>query len=380
MQSYEMNTERIANEELVAFFIPSLAGGGGEKFTLNLIRGFISRNIRVELIVNSFSGPFVNAIPKDCKVVDLKSNHFFISLFRLLKYIVRQKPYALVSSLNHANTISLIAKIVAFWSRTKLIIVTHTNSSYAIKGARSFKSKLMPVFMFLTYWVADYVVGVSQGVTDDIKKSVPYLGSKLRTIYNPVISSDIFEKAKEPVDHPWFISKEHPVILGVGRLTKEKDFPTLLKAFALVRKEVDARLVILGEGKERQNLEKLAKELGISEYVWMPGFVDNPYKYMSKASVFVLSSLYEGLSMVLIESLALGIPVVSTDCPSGPREVLEDGKYGKLVPVGDYGEIARAINEALKERKIEDIDLQKYTFEYSTSEYVNVIFGKEVKK
>jgi glycosyltransferase involved in cell wall biosynthesis len=157
----------------------------------------------------------------------------------------------------------------------------------------------------------------------------------------------LFEQAKQPVSHPWFEQNRLPVILAVGRLTKAKDYPTLFRAFSLVRQVRPAKLLILGEGEERSNLERLAIELGIQNDVSMPGFVDNPFAFMAKASVFVLSSAWEGFGNVLVEALACGCPVVATDCRSGPREILDNGRYGRLVPVGDHEALAKAILETL---------------------------------
>jgi glycosyltransferase involved in cell wall biosynthesis len=157
-------------------------------------------------------------------------------------------------------------------------------------------------------------------------------------------------KASEPVSHPWFTPGQPPVILGVGRLTPQKDFPTLLRAFALVRRQRPARLVIVGEGRTeaKEALLRLAIELGCPDDVSLPGFTHNPFCFMANASVFVLSSLHEGLPGVLIQALACGVPVVSTDCPSGPREILEGGRHGRLVALGDFAAMADAITEALE--------------------------------
>jgi glycosyltransferase involved in cell wall biosynthesis len=171
---------------------------------------------------------------------------------------------------------------------------------------------------------------------------------KIKVIYNPVITPELFARAEEPLDHPWFRPGEPPVVLGVGRLTQAKDFPTLIRAFALVRKERPARLMILGEGEERPKLEALVRELRLEEDVALPGFVDNPYKYMKRAAVFVLSSRWEGFGIVLVEAMALGTPVVATDCPSGPAEILENGKWGRLVPPGDPEALAKAILDTLE--------------------------------
>jgi len=197
------------------------------------------------------------------------------------------------------------------------------------------------------YPQAHNIVAVSQGVAEDLSTLIQLSPDRVTVIYNPVITPNLLEQALAPLTHPWFEREQPPVILGAGRLSLQKDFPTLLRAFALVRQHRPARLVILGEGEERANLERLAIELGIQNDVSMPGFVDNPFAFMAKASVFVLSSAWEGFGNVLVEALACGCPVVATDCRSGPREILDNGRYGRLVPVGDHEALAKAILETL---------------------------------
>jgi glycosyltransferase involved in cell wall biosynthesis len=197
------------------------------------------------------------------------------------------------------------------------------------------------------YPKADRIVAVSQGVANDLISLLNLPHEKVTVIYNPIVTPELFEQAKQPVSCSWFEQNRLPVILAVGRLTKAKDYPTLFRAFSLVRQIRPAKLLILGEGEERANLERLAIELGIQNDVSMPGFVDNPFAFMAKASVFVLSSAWEGLPTVLIEALACGCPVVATDCRSGPREILDNGRYGHLVPVGDHEALAKAILETL---------------------------------
>jgi glycosyltransferase involved in cell wall biosynthesis len=367
-----------SHQEKVAFFLPSLEGGGAERVVVNLIKEFVKREIKVELVLAIAKGPYLNELPKEVRIIDLKSSRAIFSIPKLITYLREEKPDIFISSLSHANLVSIISKKISR-SKTKLFLREDNTLSLVFYNSKSFKTKVIPFLMKILYPYADLVIAVSNGVKDDLKKFAKLPENKIKVIYNPIITQDIFIKAKEPVDHPWFAPNSPPVILGVGRLTKQKDFPTLLKAFALVRKEIDSRLVILGEGEERKNLEKLAKELGIEGYLWMPGFVDNPYKYMSKASVFVLSSIYEGLPTVLIEALALGCQVVSTDCKSGPREILDDGKSGKLVPAGNYKEMAHAIKEILTYNIHYNIDkstLEKYTLRYSSEEYIKLIFGE----
>jgi glycosyltransferase involved in cell wall biosynthesis len=197
------------------------------------------------------------------------------------------------------------------------------------------------------YPKADRIVAVSQGVADDLISLLNLPHEKVTVIYNPIFTPELFEQAKQPANHPWFEQNRLPVILAVGRLTRQKDYPILFRAFSLVRQVRPAKLLILGEGEERANLERLAIELGIQNDVSMPGFVDNPFAFMAKASVFVLSSAWEGFGNVLVEALACGCPVVATDCRSGPREILDNGRYGRLVPVGDHEALAKAILETL---------------------------------
>lgn len=188
-------------------------------------------------------------------------------------------------------------------------------------------------------------------MADDLSRTFGIPAERIQVIYNPIVTPELRTKAQAPLEHPWFGAGEPPVILAAGPLTAQKDFLTLVRAFALVRQRRAARLLILGEGEEWRALEALAERLGLEKDVSLPGFVANPYPYMTRASLFVLSSRWEGLPGVLIEALYCGLPLISTDCPSGPREILADGRYGQLVPVGDAMALARAIERSLNDQK-----------------------------
>ena len=196
---------------------------------------------------------------------------------------------------------------------------------------------------------AERIVAVSTGVAEDLVRQVSRIAGRVRVVPNPVHHEDIAAMAVTAPDHPWFDDPDVPVILSAGRLVGQKDFATPIRAFAEVVKSRPARLAILGEGRERDALAALVRELGIGHAVGLPGFVVNPFAWMARARVFAVSSIDEGLSMVLIEAMACGTAVVSTDCPHGPREVLEDGKWEPLVPVGDPGALAAAILETLSD-------------------------------
>jgi len=330
----------------VAIFLPSLRGGGAERVMVNLARGFAERGLQVDLVLAKAEGPYLSQVPQSVRVVDLKSKRVLYSLPGLVRYLRMERPKALLSAMDHANVVALWAKKLARVP-TRVVVSVHSTTSIATKRAKNMRGRMMPLFIRKFYPWANAVVAVSKGVAEDLLKIAGLPKEKIRVIYNPVITPELFAKAEEPVGHPWFRPGEPPVILGIGRLTEAKDFPTLIRAFALVRKQRPARLMILGEGEERPKLEALVRELGLEKDVALPGFVDNPYKYMKRAAVFVLSSRWEGLPTVLIEALALGTPVVSTDCESGPAEILDGGKYGKLVPVADIEGLAKAIDEAI---------------------------------
>jgi len=342
-----MNPPIIKQEtKRVALFLPFLGGGGAEQVMVNLARGFVRRGLMVDLVLAKAEGPYLAQAPSGVRVVDLGVHRVLASLPKLVRYLRRERPQALLPTLGHANVVALWAK---WLSRMPVRVVVREAStvSMSASNALTLRGRVMPQIMRWFYPWADMVIAVSRGVADDLIQTLDLHPEKVQVIYNPVVTSDLLEKAQEPVDHPWFTSGEPPVILGVGRLTKAKDFPTLIRAFALVRQERDARLVILGEGEEWPHLEALIRELGLEKYTDLPGFVENPFKYMTRASLFVLSSAWEGFPNVLVEAIAVGTPVVSTDCRSGPSEILEGGKWGRLVPVGDAKALASAIIDTL---------------------------------
>jgi len=369
------NNESKLKEFKIALFIPSLRGGGAERVMLNLARGFAERGYKVDLVLAKAEGPYLSQVPDNIRVIDLKSPRVLYSLPGLIRYLRQERPHALLSALDHANIVALWAKKL---SRVpiRVVVSVHSTLSRASTNATSIRARLIPSWARIFYPWADAVVAVSKGVADDLIKLTELPQEKVHVIYNPVVTPELFAKADEPLDHPWFEPSEPPVILSVGRLTPAKDYSTLIKAFALVRKEMPARLMILGEGEERPKLEALIRDLGLEKDVALPGFVNNPYKYMKHAAVFVLSSQWEGLPTVLIEALALGIPVVSTDCPSGPAEILNNGEYGRLVTVGNEKELAQNIKATICEGKKKIVTDSYKLFQLDTVlyQYEEVLF------
>ena len=363
-------------KQKVALFLRSLGGGGAERMMINLARGFSEQGLEVDLVLAKAEGPYLSQVPPEVRVIDLDSSRVLTSLPGLVRYLRCERPRTLLSTLDHAN-------IVAIWARklarvpNRLVVRVASNLSESASNAPSLRGRLMPRLVQKFYPLADTVVAVSQGVANDLTSTAGLQRERIQVIYNPVVTADLFEKARESLEHPWFAPGEAPVILSVGRLTKAKDHPTLIRAFARVQREHPARLMILGEGEERPKLEALIRELDLEEDVSLPGFVDNPYAYMARASVFVLSSAWEGFGNVLVEAMAVGTPVISTDCPSGPAEILEGGEWGRLVPVGDVEEMAAAIISTLSESNHPDVSkrAQHFGVEESVQAYLEVLLG-----
>jgi glycosyltransferase involved in cell wall biosynthesis len=330
----------------LALFLPTLGGGGAERAMLNLSQGLAERGCQVDLVVQRSSGPFRSQVPDVVRLVDLHAKRMATAVLPLAIYLRRARPHALLSAMTHANIVAILAGKLAR-VRTRIVISERSTLSIASRNATRLLGRLMPVARLL-YPRADAIVAVSEGVADDLASILCLPRSRIQVIYNPVAIAQLWDKARETLDHPWFRDGEPPVVISVGRLTKAKDFPTLISALALVQKKLSARLIILGEGEERRELEDLVCRLRLESVVEMPGFVDNPHKYVRRASVFVLSSRWEGLPNALIEALVLGTPVVSTDCPSGPAEILQAGTWGRLVPVGDRSAMAEAIRDVLE--------------------------------
>jgi glycosyltransferase involved in cell wall biosynthesis len=271
------------------------------------------------------------------------------AVFALADYLRRERPAILLSGANSGHLTAIWANArTPERARLVLRVCTHLSGT-AANGKRASRPWIAPVARRF-YPRADAWVAGSRDVADDFARVTGIAPERIATIHNPVVSPEMEVRAREPLSHPWFQPGEPPVVLGVGRLVKQKDFPTLVEAFARVRAERPCRLVILGEAqseRRRERLVELAERLGVSADFALPGLVENPYAYMSRAGVFVLSSAWEGLSGVLVEALACGCPVVSTDCPGGSAETLAGGRYGPLVPVSDPCALADAIRTVL---------------------------------
>jgi len=320
-------------------------------------------------------GPLVQKVCDKINIVDLGCRRMLTAMPAIIRYLRNEKPKKMISTLSYADVTLLIARKLA---RTDTKIVVRLATPFS----KSFEQRLTNIRItkrlapFVYRW-ADEIIAVAKGVEEDFRKVIKIPASKkIHIIYNPVVSKVLYDQAVLPVNHPWLQNKKCPVILCVGRLGVEKDFPTMLKALKLIiEKGVAVRLLILGEGLERKNLEQRIAQLDLKEHVSMPGYTDNPYAYMSKADIFVLCSRYEGLPNVLIEAMACGCNLISTNCGSGPDEILDHGKYGCLVPVGDSKALAGAIEETLKgnTKRVEATWLEQFSVDYVTGKYLEVL-------
>ncbi len=342
---------RSVGKQRVAVLISNLEGGGAERVTLNLLKGFSPEQFELELVLVNATGAFLDQVPEHVELVDLKASGVTGAILPLARYLRQRRPAVLLSHLSHVNVGALVARRLA-GTHTKVVIVEHNDLSSVPKKLKTSRfvppqRRLLPNIMRRLYRQADAVVGVSDGVSSFIKRRFNVPETLMQTIYNPVVDAELLERSREQSDHPWLTDQTTPTLIAVGRLNEQKDFATLLRAFAKLREHRDVRLVIFGEGPERGNLEALARDLGIAREVSLPGFASNPYAAMRRASLLVLSSRWEGLPTVLIEAMACGCPVVATDCPSGPTEILEGGRYGPLTKVGDVQGLADAILGAL---------------------------------
>ncbi|HOL13815.1 MAG TPA: glycosyltransferase [Bacillota bacterium] len=367
----------LKNPLTVALFMPNLQGGGAERVMANIAKGLSNNGLKVDFVLAKAEGPYLESLPNSIHVIDLKRERTKETIVPLSRYLKERKPEVLISALHQANLAAILANSLASF-KGRIFISVHSQMSKEIEYTKGLNRTLVPFLAKIFYPKAEKIICVSYGIAKELINTYHLPKDKVQVIYNPVVTADIFEKAEKPIDHPWFQLGQPPVILGAGRLTPAKDFGTLIKAFDIVRKVRPARLLILGEGPERENLEGLIKDLNLENDVAMPGFVENPYKYMKSSAVFVLSSRWEGLPTVLIEALAVGVPVVSTNCPSGPAEILENGKWGRLVPVGDPKALADAIIEAMDDERGKGIERAKdFSLDKIVDQYLALIYEVE---
>ncbi|RKT45002.1 glycosyltransferase [Thiocapsa rosea] len=359
----------------IAVFASFSGAGGVEHMLVNLIRGVLDLSQPVDLVLMRASGPHLARLPDEVNRIELGTRHSALAAPALARYLRRRRPAALLAAKDRAGRAAVLARALA-GTDTRLVMRLGTHLSAAMAERTGFERWLRYTPIRLLYPRIDHIVAVSEGVAQDTARIARLPSEKISVIRNPVITPELNGLAAEPCPHPWLAPGEPPLILGAGRLQRQKDFPTLIHAFARLPRDIDCRLAILGEGGGRAKLETLIGELGLNDCVALLGFHDNPYAFLARARLFVLSSAWEGSPNVLTEAMALGVPVVSTDCPSGPFELLDGGRYGPLVPVGDVDALADAIQRTL-EHPLPPETLRSavsdYTQERSAERYLEVL-------
>ncbi len=330
--------------------LASFSGAGGvERMLLNLCCGLAEQGRTVDLLTIRTDSPHLQALPAGVRRIDLGTDHTLGAVVPLARYLRAERPAVLLAAKDRAGRAAVLARRLAGVA-TPIVMRLGTNLGAALASRHPLVRRLRRLAVRRSWRAIEHIIAVSEGVADDTAAVARYPRERISVVRNPVITPKLIAQAALPCPHPWLdtaAQQAAPVILGVGRLERQKDFPTLVRAFATLRTGRRCRLVLLGEGAWRGRLMAEAAAGGVADDVDLPGFQPNPYPFLASARLFALSSAWEGSPNVLTEAMALGTPVVATDCPSGPREILADGRFGPLVPVGDAPALAAAMAAVL---------------------------------
>ncbi len=384
----------------ISAFIYGLTWGGATRRLLSLLGGFAERGNKVELVVVDSSGPLREEIPEGVRLYQLnqgplglifpllsRRGKMSLSKFALSRYMKTADFDLFLSAANHAHITALSAKVLS-GSKRPFVLRLSSHVTVSLKKSRKLSKRIRFLQAKRLYPKADMIIAVSRAVKEDLAQAFSVDEARIKVVYNPVYSERLIELSKQPPGHPWLLSergkRQVPVLLAAGRLRRQKGFSTIIKAVKIASSHKTLRLIILGEGKARRWLKRLIKEMGMETQVDMPGFVQNPISFMARADLFCHASTFEGLPGVVIEALATGCPVVCTDSPGGAREILEGGKCGLLVPVGDANSFSKAILEALDRRwqrdelisRARDFSLENAVKGY-LSAFDQVLYGKD---
>ena len=334
------------NHQKIAMYLPSLEGGGAERVFVQLANEFVSQGICVDFLLVAARGPYYEELSSSVRCIDFNSSGVLASLQHLIRYLRTERPHVIISGLDHANIVTILACMFSDIP-IRCVISVRSVPTAIYREVRSIRRWIILQIMKMMYRFADVIIVNSKYGAEDLVRSFYLAQQKLKVIYNPLDLDNIRRLSKMPAEHPWCVPGSPPIILGVGSLSVLKDFQTLIRAFSIIRSIRDCRLVILGEGPDRERLEFLISQLGLQDDVYLPGFVRNPFPWMLNAKVFVCSSLTEGCPNALMQALACGTPVVSTDCHAGAMEILEKGKWGRLVPSGCPEAMSDAILDSI---------------------------------
>ncbi len=352
--------------------------GGIARIMVNLANSAARKGYSVDILLASGECPYPEALHPKVRIHAFQTGSVYGGLPALRRYLRRHRPLALLATGERPTLLAAAVTMLAGNARPhQMGFRLAIPPSSHIEARGSLQAKLRRFGVRRLYRRADSIIAVSQGVADDLLGVAPQLAPRLRVLPNPTVTDNLYRLAQVPVNHSWLASGKPPLILGVGRFTPRKDFPTLIRAFEQLRWEHSAHLILLGDGRERRSLSNLCAKLGIAEAVDFPGPCDNPYPYMARANVLAFPSRGgEGSPNVLKESLALGLPVVATDCQSGPREILENGRLGRLVPIGDPNAMAHALAATLaappNPARLRE-GVQRYRDELATAAYLEAL-------
>lgn len=369
------------DKEKICFYLPSLAGGGAEKLFVDLANHFDRMGYRVSIVCVQAIGPYLSRISPEIELINLNRSRVSLSILSLWNYLNKEKPDVVMANMSHANVALLLTALLPSRFRGRLVVEEVAQLQHGREIRHKFREAIVMLLMRVLYSSADSVVGISASISSEIKQLVWGKINDLRTISGIVDINEVTNKENENTNHQWLIDKNAPVIIGVGRFSIEKDFITLIAAFARVRENRQANLLLLGEGEQRKQLEALAEKLGVADDVSMPGFVDNPSAFLSRSDVFVLSSEFEGFGLVLIEAMAVGCNIVTTNCSQGPVDIVAGGSYGKIVPVKDIGAMAAAIEDRLDQPIAKEIlrtRAKEFDVEVVGKYYLSVMLGKTI--
>ena len=363
----------------IALFIPSFGDGGVGRSFVNLANAFVERGIAVSFIVNQDDGVFFSHLDPKVERVLFRSQDDKSLTGELLHFVREQHPRVVMTGHGRDDLVAIAVRERLRDPDVRFFLRVGTSLAHRaeLRSRLPFKQWLRRWQQQRLFARSDGIIANSQGAATELRKYLKTPNLPVAVLPNPTLTPELLKRARAPVEHPWLQPGELPVIMGIGRLGRAKDFPTLLRAFALVREKRPCRLLILGKGRQLAALEQLGRHLGIAENVQFAGFVDNPHAHLARARLFVLSSLWEGCPNALIEALAVGTPAVATDCPSGPREILDKGRYGPLVAPGDPEAMAKVILATLEQPLPAEILRQavtRYTAQNSAQAYLEA-FG-----
>ena len=363
----------------MVFYVNYLHSGGEERAAINLsealpLSGAPAGGVRTTLLVNQRGGTLASTVPDSVRVVSLEARRTIAALLPLVRFLRRERPDVIIPL--GAFSIALAHWANRLSGRPAQIVPSLQVTVFGVRAHARGKSRLVPFLYRRMLPHVAHIVAASRGVADDAAARVPYL-PPATVIHNPIVTPRLAEAAAQPLDHPWFAPGHPPLILAVGRLVEQKDLPLLIDAFAPLRRErPDARLAILGEGPLRQALLDKVAAMGLTEAVALLGTDPNPWRYMARASLMALSSAFEGFGNVLVEAMATGTPVVSTDHPHGPAEILAGGHWGALVPHGSSQALAQAMLRTLDDPLPADVlrsRAQQFTAAIAAESYHGLI-------